>query len=166
MFVRAPTVKRIPVLSPTLTLAAPFIACFYLSFFSTPFSYILPLLQAESENRSLVRWRRRDGGRQGWDLCENCHAILMMQSSAKPAVWLCRDKSDEVHARERRHPDAVTHIGCDLTVELGSSGYLITFKEHILFIFIFFVFPSQNWTWFIGVSMWGALVKITTDDRI
>lgn len=35
-------------------------------------------LQTDSENRSLVRRRIRDGRSRQWrDLCENCHAILM-----------------------------------------------------------------------------------------
>lgn len=43
-------------------------------------------LQTDSENRSLVRWRIRDGNRQGRALCKNCRAILMMLQRAKPAL--------------------------------------------------------------------------------
>lgn len=43
-----------------------------------PFAYILHLFRLDSESRSLVRCWIRDGwSRQGPDLRENCHAILM-----------------------------------------------------------------------------------------
>ncbi len=47
-------------------------------FFFLPLCLYFASLQTDSENRSLVRWRIRDGrSRQGRDLCGNCHAILM-----------------------------------------------------------------------------------------
>lgn len=73
MCVCAITAEPIPFLSPALSLAALFIA---LS--SLPLCLYFLFLQTDSENRSLVRQRIRDGrSRQGRDLCENCHAVLI-----------------------------------------------------------------------------------------
>lgn len=58
-----------------------------LSWFSPPpLCLYFTSLQTDSENRSLVRWRLRDGNRQGWALCKKCHAILMTLWRAKPAL--------------------------------------------------------------------------------
>lgn len=62
------TAEPIPFLSSALALAAPFIAFFSLPLF-LPLCLYFASLQTDSENRSLVRQRVRDGrNRQGRDL--------------------------------------------------------------------------------------------------